>query len=157
MSQPTKMWGQAALRKRLVTVCAHALKLTLFLETNFLAAWHGFMCFLILVGPGGLTRDWFIALGLSAFGAIIAVASCFAVGFSIFGILECRTLIKWSLITLSVLTGTIYSITIYAGRNNFPPAYLVYYPLACSVLLLINTIAVFHPVSAVDRPCNGKR
>jgi hypothetical protein len=157
MSQPINMWGQAALRQRLATLCAHALKLTLFLETGYLAAWHGLGSFLILIGPGALERDWFIALGLSAFGAIMAFVSYFAVGLSIFGILKCRTLIKWSLITLSVFTGTVYSSVIYAARNDFPPQYLNYFPIASSVLLLINTIAVFHSVSAVDQPCAGKR
>ena len=156
MSQPIKMCGQAALRQRLVNLSAHVLKLTLFLEAGCLAAWHGLVSFLVLIGPGALERDWFIALGVSASGAIIAFASCLAVGLLIFGVLKCRTLIKWSLTTLSVLTGTIYSIVIYAARNDFPPQYLNYYPLACSVLLLINTIAVFHSVSALDRPRTGK-
>jgi len=130
--------------------------LMLLFEITVPLAYFGMMSLVILIGPGNMEPPKLIALGIHIIVATLCFVSFWGVGFCFFGVILRRSLVKWLLVSLSILGVLLLPMAIYEELGSSYLVQLVYYLAGWSVLLFINTLAAFYYMESRG-PCAIKR
>lgn len=144
MSEPNEHQKRTPGRRISVTLTGYILVLILLVEILVIFFYFGIMSLLILVGPGSLESAKLIALGIHLIVATLCCVSLFGVGLCFFGVILRKSLVKWLLITLSILGVLSLPIAIiHEGQVDLDMLQRLYYLAGWSMLLLITTLVAF--------------
>jgi hypothetical protein len=151
MSEPNEFERQTSARRISVTLVGYVLVLMLLVEIAVPLTYFGVMPLVILIGPGNLEPPKLIAIGIHIIAATLYFLSFWGVGFCFFGVILRKSLVKWLLITLSIVGVLLLPIAICEEPDGSFLLHLAYHLAGWSVLILISTLSAFHYMESRPR------